>query len=186
MPSKIRLWRTALKYNRLVTVKLKMKQTITQLQQQFPYEGRVEWIGIRPQRKANMIALDQERLEPGKGLLQDRFKGTDKSRRQVSLIQAEHIDAVARMTGRSRLDPELLRRNIVISGINLLALKNTQFLLGEALLEMMGLCHPCSRMEEALGVGGFNLMRGHGGILARVVSAGEVHLGDKLRIANIL
>ncbi|BDX04610.1 hypothetical protein MACH26_01310 [Planctobacterium marinum] len=133
-----------------------------------------------------MVALDHDYLEPGKGLCRDRFKGSEKSRRQVSIIQAEHISAVAQMLGKSRLAPELFRRNIVVSGINLLALKNARFYLGTALLEMSGLCHPCSRMEEALGQGGYNLMRGHGGILARVISPGEVHLGDSLRYVESL
>lgn len=133
-----------------------------------------------------MMALDHDYLEPGKGLRRDRFKGSEKSRRQVSLIQAEHIEAVAKMQGKTRLEPEIFRRNLVVSGINLLALKNTRFYVGEALLEMTCLCHPCSRMEENLGTGGFNLMRGHGGILARVLVAGEVHLGDSLRFAEVL
>jgi MOSC domain-containing protein YiiM len=74
----------------------------------------------------------------------------------------------------------VLRRNIVVSGINLLALKDKQFRVGGAVLAFSGLCHPCSKMERELGPGGYNAMRGHGGITARVVSAGSVSLGDPL------
>ena len=100
----------------------------------------------------------------------------------MTLIQAEHIDSVASMLHRESLDPGLLRRNIVVKGINLLALKDKQFQLGEAVLEMTGLCHPCSRMEENLGAGGYNAMRGHGGITAKVIRGGEIKLGDKLQM----
>lgn len=73
----------------------------------------------------------------------------------------------------------VLRRNIVVSGLNLLALKNKTFYLGTATLEYTGLCHPCSRMETTLGVGGYNAMRGHGGITARVIDFGTVAVCDK-------
>lgn len=67
-----------------------------------------------------------------------------------------------------------------MAGINLAALKGRCFRLGEALMEATGECHPCSRMEEILGPGGYNAVRGHGGITARVVERGAVRLGDPL------
>ena len=85
---------------------------------------------------------------------------------------------IAACVGLANVEPQLLRRNIVVSGINLLALKDKQFRLGEVLLEYSGACHPCSKMEAALGAGGYNAMRGHGGITARVIEAGTAQLGD--------
>jgi MOSC domain-containing protein YiiM len=76
------------------------------------------------------------------------------------------------------ISPALVRRNIVVVGLNLLALKDRRFRIGEALLETSGECHPCSRMDENRGVGGYNAMRGLGGITARVIADGRVVVGD--------
>ena len=96
----------------------------------------------------------------------------------MTLIQQEHLAVIAACLGQESIDPSLLRRNIVVSGINLLALKDKTFRIGDALLEFSGLCHPCSKMERQLGAGGYNAMRGHGGITARVLEPGLVRLLD--------
>ncbi len=62
--------------------------------------------------------------------------------------QAEHIPVVASLVHRKEITPELLRRNLVVSGINLIALKGRRFMIGECELEGTGPCDPCSRMEE--------------------------------------
>jgi MOSC domain-containing protein YiiM len=103
----------------------------------------------------------------------------------VTLIEAEDLAAIASYLGRERIEPETLRRNILVSGINLSALKNRRFRVGSAVLEYTGACHPCSRMEAALGVGGYNAVRGHGGITARVVTDGEVCVGDAVAAGSL-
>ena len=117
-----------------------------------------------------------------RGLIGDHYETRNNGRRQVTLISAEHLKAVASFLGREAVDPGLLRRNVVVAGINLLALKEKQFRVGEAVLEYSGECQPCSRMEETLGVGGYNAVRGHGGITARVISTGEIRVGDSIEV----
>ncbi|MHB0707348.1 MOSC domain-containing protein [Roseomonas mucosa] len=142
--------------------------------------GRVEWIGLRPARRAVLRPVLLAGMEPEGGLAGDHYRNRQSRARQVTLIQAEHLAAIAAFLGRERVAPEELRRNVVTAGINLLALKGRRFRLGTAVLEMTGECHPCSRMEEVLGPGGYNAVRGHGGITARVLRAGEVALGGAI------
>ena len=125
-----------------------------------------------------MTGLEEVQINLETGIEGDRFKGRTGNPRQVTLIQQEHLAVIAGCLGRDRLEPSLLRRNIVVSGINLLALKDKYFRIGDALLEFTGLCHPCSKMERQLGEGGYNAMRGHGGITARVCEAGPVRRLD--------
>jgi MOSC domain-containing protein YiiM len=148
--------------------------TLARLLAAFPRAGRVEWIGVRPARHVPPEPLAEAFATAG-GLLGDHYDG---GKRELTLIQAEHLPAIALLVGAPRVDPALLRRNLVVSGLNLLALKDRRFRVGEAVLEYTGPCHPCSRMEEALGAGGYNAMRGHGGITARVLERGAIRQGD--------
>lgn len=149
-----------------------------------PQVGEVVWIGVRPARREPVQAVASVYVRIGSGIDGDRYRGRAESKRQVTLIQAEHLAAVGSMLGEDPIDPARTRRNIVVKGINLLALKDKRFRIGEAILEYTGLCHPCSRMEEELGPGGYNAMRGHGGITARVVEEGTVQVGDAVEVMN--
>ncbi|HEX8530818.1 MAG TPA: MOSC domain-containing protein [Cytophagales bacterium] len=145
--------------------------------------GEVTWIGIRPARKTPVTPLPEVEAVAGRGLAGDHYKGNPASNRHVTLIQAEHLAAVAAFLGRADLDPGLVRRNLVVRGLNLLALKDRQFYVGDTLLEMTGACHPCSQMEDILGEGGYNAMRGHGGITARILRGGTIRVGDPVYAA---
>jgi MOSC domain-containing protein YiiM len=142
--------------------------------------GTVVWIGIRPIRRQPLQPLAQAELDVADGLVGDHYRSLTNHTRQVTLIQAEHIAAVASYLGIDDIDPNRLRRNIVVSGINLMALKGRHFRLGSALCLVTGECQPCSRMEENLGPGGYNAVRGHGGITARIISGGRIGIGDSI------
>lgn len=139
--------------------------------------GRVEWIGLRTRRRGPILAVEAAELTPEAGLIGDRYEGRSGTR-HVTLIAAEHLRDIGAWLGREPATAEELRRNIVTAGVNLGALKDRRFRLGSAVLEHTGECHPCSRMEETLGAGGYNAVRGHGGITARVLEGGTVRLGD--------
>ncbi|MEM9622406.1 MAG: MOSC domain-containing protein [Pseudomonadota bacterium] len=145
----------------------------------FNRTGEVLWLGARPARNVAMVCPQALELRPLQGIVGDRYQSR-RGNRQVTLVQAEHLQVVASLLQRSDLAPALLRRNVLVEGINLLALLGQEFRLGEATLIATGRCQPCSKMERLLGYGGYNAMRGHGGITANVVQAGVVRVGDTL------
>lgn len=149
----------------------------------FPRSGSVTWIGVRPARREPLEVRQEVEAAVGHGLLDDHFapKPGGSGNRQVTLIQAEHLPVVAALAGLDHVEPGLLRRNLVVAGINLQALKHRRIRVGGAVLAITTPCDPCSRMEEALGEGGYNAMRGHGGWNARVLEAGPIRLGDPVR-----
>ncbi|WP_207062386.1 MOSC domain-containing protein [Motiliproteus sp. SC1-56] len=141
--------------------------------------GRLVWIGLRPARRAPVKVLENARALAGQGLEGDRrCQGRAGSARQVTLIQAEHLPVIAALLGKPEVRPEWLRRNLVVAGINLQGLRHRRFRIGDALFEGTANCPPCSRMEEALGPGGFAAMLGHGGICARILESGAFQLDD--------
>jgi MOSC domain-containing protein YiiM len=147
--------------------------------------GRVVWIGRRPARREPMQTLEAAELEAGRGLVGDRYSRLGGGR-QVTLIEAESLHAIASHLGLRGVAPEALRRNIVTEGINLLALKGRRFRIGATVLEVSGECHPCSRMEEILGGGGYNAVRGLGGVTARVLTGGAIRVGDGIERSDDL
>jgi len=145
--------------------------------------GRLERILLRPDRRVPVVDATQVEAVAGRGLLGDRSSVRDRDldgKRHVTLIQAEHLPVIAALLGREEVDAALLRRNLVVSGMNLNACTDRRLQLGTVILEVTGPCHPCSRMEESLGPGGYNAMRGHGGVNARVITGGEFAVGDQV------
>lgn len=132
-----------------------MQGRLKELMATLPQEGTVRWIGVRPARGAPMQELERVVALTDRHLDGDRYQGRPGSKRQVTLIQAEHLPAIAGMLGRADVEPALLRRNLLISGLNLLAPKETTF-----------------------GPGGYNAVRGHGGITARILEGGEITINS--------
>ncbi len=152
-------------------------ETIASLTSRNAQPGLVQWIGFRPLRREPMVASDLAVITQY-GLEGDHY--TSGGKRSITLIQYEHLAVIASFLGKMSVAPSDLRRNIVVSNINLLGLRNRQFQIGNAILEGTGLCAPCSRMEEIFGKGGYTAVRGHGGITAKIIEPGNVEIGDKI------
>ncbi|MBO0939023.1 MOSC domain-containing protein [Fibrella sp. HMF5335] len=159
-----------------------MPANIKDLFEVFPRIGKLDYISIRPARNEAVSSLSEVKVELDGGLAGDHYSGQN-GKRHVTLLQAEHLPVIASFMGWPSLDPALTRRNLVVSGLNLLALKGQTVQIGdEVQLEYTGECYPCSKMETAFGAGGYNALRGHGGITARVIRGGVIRVGDAVRV----
>ncbi|NIB40164.1 MOSC domain-containing protein [Pseudomaricurvus alkylphenolicus] len=145
--------------------------------------GELSWIGLRPTRREPLIEVEEVMALAGLGLEGDhRCRKSPGSARQISLISNEHIGLIAHYLKLEKIHPGQLRRNLVVRNINLTALRHQRFRIGEALFEATALCHPCSRMSEALGPGAVAAMLGQGGLCARVLESGRIRLHDPVQL----
>jgi len=139
-----------------------------------PQQGHVEWMGIRPKKREEVLEQHEITVSIDEGIKGDHYSKQG-GKRMVTLIQAEHLQVVGEIIGK-KVSPLDLRRNIVVSGINLYALQDATFSVGDVILQGTGF------METNLGPGGYNAMRGHGGITAKVIGGGYLKLSDKVII----
>ncbi|ART62512.1 MOSC domain-containing protein [Kushneria marisflavi] len=157
-------------------------ESLRSLMTQFPRAGRLEWLSRRPERHGTVEVVTSLHLTEGKGIEGDHYSARG-GKREVTLFQAEHLPVAAAFCGISSLAPERLRRNLLVSGLNLLACRQQQLAIGnEVVIELTGPCAPCSRMERTLGPGGYNALRGHGGMTARIMRGGVIQLGDRVTV----
>ena len=119
------------------------------------------------------------------GLRGDRYLDAKVRRnadQQVTLIELESIEAFTRETGLS-LEPGMPRRNIVTRGARLNELCGRRFTVGGVLLEGLELCEPCRLFAKRTHRAALQFFAGRGGLRARIVTGGEIRVGDPLERA---
>lgn len=103
----------------------------------------------------------------------------------MTLLRAEHLPEIATRAELRAIDPALLRRNLVISGIPLAELVGQKLRIGDVELEVTGPCSPCARMDEVLGPGKRSAMTGRGGVTAIVLHGGTIQRGDTVESLEV-
>ncbi|MEL6806288.1 MAG: MOSC domain-containing protein [Pseudomonadota bacterium] len=139
--------------------------------------GQIAWVGLRPSRRADMVAVESARVTEA-GLEGDHGRP---GKRALTLVQAEHLAAIGAYLGRAPVMPAQMRRNVVVAGLNLASMKGREVMLGSVVVRLTTICAPCSRMEETFGHGGYAAVRGHGGWCAEIVQPGEINCGVPVR-----
>ncbi|MEM7400822.1 MAG: MOSC domain-containing protein [Pseudomonadota bacterium] len=157
---------------------------INQLKAHFYKPGKLEWIGLRNQREKEIIQVESAELLLEHGIAGDKAAQKPGGKRQVTLIQAEYFPVMASFLNKEKIDPSIMRRNLVVSGINLSILNKQSLNINNAILEITGNCAPCHKMEHALGYGAYNAMRNHGGVNAIVRAGGVISIGDEVSVCT--
>jgi len=150
--------------------------------------GEVVAIFTAAASRAPMVSIAKALLEPGRGLLGDRYElatGTFSGKpertpdSEITLIEAEQIE---RFNAEHHLALELgaPRRNIVTRGVSLNALAGQRFRVGPVVLEGMLLCEPCAHLAKIVTPEVLPGLVHRAGLRARVVLGGTIGTGDKI------
>lgn len=125
---------------------------------------------------------DALEVRAGHGVVGDRYAGAAAHRRAaVTLIAAEAVEAVAAELGTGPLDPRATRRNVVLRGVDVDALRGRTIVLdtggGQVRLHAHRPASPCGWMDVVLAPGAHRALRGRGGVRCEPLSDGVLHLG---------
>lgn len=147
--------------------------------------GKVEGIFVAAAASGPMHAVEACRAHAGRGLEGDRyclsegtFSGAKAAKQQITLIEAEAIDAAQREYG---LDYHAIdaRRNLLVRGVAVNHLIDREFSIGPVRLKGAELAEPCGHMEKLCGKKGAKKALIHrGGLRAEILTDGEIRVGD--------
>jgi MOSC domain-containing protein YiiM len=156
--------------------------------------ARIEAICVAPAAEAGMVALTQVEAIANVGLRGDRYaegigfyspRPTDPGAREVTLIEAEALDALRVQHGIELAVTEH-RRNLTTRGIRLRELIGQQFRIGDVLLQGVKDCPPCEHLQGLVNKPVLQPLVNTGGIRARVLKGGTLRVGDELDVLRTL
>ena len=152
--------------------------------------GKIVSIHIASVAAAPMIGAASVRAVAGKGLEGDRyfsmtgtFSGKPRPDSEVTLIEAEVLEALARENG-IVLAPGASRRNITTRGVGLNDLVGKEFSIGAARLRGLRLCEPCAHLEKLTQAGVLKGLVHRGGLRAQVLVDGVIQVGDAVVVSD--
>lgn len=152
--------------------------------------GRLEGIARHDRPRGPIETLEHVSVtrELGvRGDLRGAIRPGKSGRRQISLIEAESWDAALadlKLSADQLLPWHVRRANLLVNGIRLPREAGKIIAIGKSLrIETTCECDPCSRMDQILPGLKLALMPDwRGGVLGRVLTDGEIAIGDEVRI----
>lgn len=142
----------------------------------------INWIGLRPEKRAKVIPVKSAQLTLENGLLGDHYSGKSGTR-QLTLIRSEDLEIIASELNLKTVPPEWTRRNLLVSNLHLPPGNCAEYQLkigSDIVVQLTGPCRPCELMEKNLGPGGLKAMKDRGGFTAKVLKGGSIHVNDSI------
>lgn len=146
--------------------------------------GRVEAIHIAAVHSGPLQALSSARLVPGIGIEGDRH-ATENAKlrrhggRELTLVEAESLDYLADEHD-IRIAPGSTRRNVTTRGVRLTGLIGREFRIGDVRVRGLEQCEPCAHMQELVGQPVLRPLVHRAGIVAEILSEGQIEIGDAI------
>ena len=145
--------------------------------------GKIEAINISNISEENTFYINQAYLEKGKGIVNDRYYGNFKEKKeQVTLINIEEINNFNNQLNLS-IDPKDFRRNIIVSEINLNELINKKIKINEVILKIHEICQPCKYLQNKLKIPNLvKMLVNKSGVRAEIINSGYLSVENNISI----
>mgnify|MGYP003392697657 CR=1 FL=1 len=151
--------------------------------------GVIAGLARHARPRAPMEEINRATITPEYGVEGDckgRFKPDGRNRRQVTLIERADWEAATAEVGVD-LPWSARRANILVDGLDLPQVPGTVLRIGDVRLMVMVECNPCSRMDAlAPGLQAALNTDWRGGVCTRVLSGGEIAVGDAIVVENVM
>ncbi len=122
-----------------------------------------------------VLELMEVECVAGKGLVGDRYYGYEENYKgQITFFAWDVYQDLCRQLSVFDRDPSVLRRNVVVEGMNLNGLVNSEFTLQGVTFFGVEECSPCYWMERAFAPGAEETLKGRGGLRARILTNGRL------------
>jgi MOSC domain-containing protein YiiM len=138
-------------------------------------------IHLAPGSRLPVKSVETVLAEAGKGLVGDRYHGT--RHRHVSIQSATSLAEAAERYG-APIDAAGTRRNLTLSHGEVPRTPGDRLRIGGVLLEVVRVAAPCKLLDDTLGRGAQEALRGRGGSIFRVLEGGEIRVGDAVAQAE--
>jgi len=138
------------------------------------------YIGHHDQPPGNFPLIATESIEclAGRGIRGDRFFDyRDDYKGQITFFSAEVFAEMSRTFAIADKSPGVLRRNMIVSGVDLMGLIGADFEVQGVQFHGTAHCAPCYWMDAAFAPGAKKFLAGRGGLRARVLTDGRIGVG---------
>ena len=132
----------------------------------------------RPPDDYPLREVDEIECVAGRGIRGDRFYDYRHDYKgQITFFSQEVFDGLSAAFPHVRKSPGALRRNVVVSGINLNSLIGEEFELQGMRFLGTAHCRPCYWLDQAFAPGAEAWLKGNGGLRAQILTNGTLRIG---------
>jgi MOSC domain-containing protein YiiM len=126
-----------------------------------------------------LIEVSEIQCVAGHGIRGDRFYDyRDNYKGQITFFSAEIFEKLAERFDLTNKSAGALRRNVIVSGVNLNDLIGEEFSVQGVRLRGTAHCRPCYWMNQAVAPGAEEFLQGNGGLRAQILGDGVIAVGD--------
>ncbi|HEX8077454.1 MAG TPA: MOSC domain-containing protein [Chthoniobacterales bacterium] len=126
-----------------------------------------------------LIEVPQIECVAGHGIRGDRFFDyRDNYKGQITFFSLDIFERLAAHFRLTNTSAGALRRNVIVSGIDLNDLIGEEFSIQGVKLRGTAHCRPCYWLNQAVAPGAEEFLQGNGGLRAQILSDGVIGVGN--------